>query len=86
MTEVTLLSAFLLGLMGAGHCLGMCGGIIGSLSMATNHSAWGNIFYYQVGRIASYSLIGLAAGLIGAGVATASHYPFFRLFPLCYSS
>ncbi|HCW89878.1 MAG TPA: cytochrome biogenesis protein, partial [Marinobacter sp.] len=37
MADAVMLSypgAFLIGLMGSGHCLGMCGGISASLSMA----------------------------------------------------
>lgn len=29
-----LLSAFTLGLLGGGHCVGMCGGLMGALGMA----------------------------------------------------
>lgn len=29
-----LLSAWVLGLLGGGHCLGMCGGLMGALTMA----------------------------------------------------
>lgn len=66
MTETTLISAFVLGLMGASHCLGMCGGIISSLSIATNeHRKWFNISYYQLGRILSYGFFGFVAGFIG---------------------
>ncbi|TQV77532.1 sulfite exporter TauE/SafE family protein [Aliikangiella marina] len=66
--STTLVGAFILGLMGASHCVGMCGGIIGSLSMATKDSAkkWINISLYQFGRIASYTLFGLIAGWIGS--------------------
>lgn len=63
----SLFSAFILGLMGSGHCIGMCGGIISSLSIATEDKAnrWYNISLYQFGRILSYSFFGLIAGIIG---------------------
>ncbi|RKZ73111.1 MAG: sulfite exporter TauE/SafE family protein, partial [Candidatus Parabeggiatoa sp. nov. 1] len=32
-TELTLLSAFIAGLVGSTHCVGMCGGIVGLLTM-----------------------------------------------------
>ena len=31
--EATLVSAFLVGLLGSTHCLGMCGGIVGALTL-----------------------------------------------------
>ena len=33
MPESTYLSLFLIGLLGGTHCVGMCGGIVGALSM-----------------------------------------------------
>lgn len=55
--------------MGAGHCLGMCGGIAAALSFAVPDASFIRKLYlllsYNVGRISSYVLIGLLAGLIG---------------------
>jgi sulfite exporter TauE/SafE len=31
--ELTLASAFMIGLLGSTHCIGMCGGIVGALTM-----------------------------------------------------
>lgn len=71
-----LLTAFLLGLLGSGHCFAMCGGIAGALSMraggqagATTRSAALTMPLYSVGRIGSYALLGAIAGTLGA-VAT----------------
>ncbi|MCX7627870.1 MAG: sulfite exporter TauE/SafE family protein [Methylophilaceae bacterium] len=68
MPELTLISAFLVGLLGGGHCVGMCGGIVGAVSMtlpgARPHS--GYLLAYNAGRIASYTLAGLVAGLVGS--------------------
>lgn len=71
-----LLTAFMLGLLGSGHCIAMCGGIAGALAMraggghgATVSSAAIATPLYSVGRIGSYALLGAAAGLLGA-VAT----------------
>lgn len=63
----TLLGALILGLMGGSHCIGMCGGIIGSLSLATKETGrkWLNISLYQLGRIASYSVFGVLGGWLG---------------------
>lgn len=62
-----LLSVFVTGLLGAGHCLGMCGGIVGALSMAAANSRerWLRLVLYNMGRIASYSLLGAVVGYLG---------------------
>ena len=68
-----LLTAFMLGLLGSGHCIAMCGGIAGALAMraggssgATMSSAAIATPLYSIGRIGSYALLGAAAGLMGA--------------------
>lgn len=68
MIEATQASAaFLLGLSGAGHCLGMCGGIAAALNLG-DHRSGAITFSYHGGRVASYTilggLLGLAAGSI----------------------
>lgn len=57
-----LASAFVLGLMGGAHCIAMCGGIIGALSLGvdarrTSYRLW-LLVLYNMGRLAGYSLIG----------------------------
>jgi len=73
--SVTFTSAFLLGLFSTVHCIGMCGGIIGALSLSLpvqirNHKT--NLFAfvaaYNLGRISSYTLAGLIAGTVGTSV------------------
>ena len=54
---------FLVGLMGAGHCVGMCGGIAAALGGASRKLPV--LAGYNLGRISSYTLVGLMAGLIG---------------------
>ncbi|MCL6271008.1 sulfite exporter TauE/SafE family protein [Sansalvadorimonas sp. 2012CJ34-2] len=71
MTELSLTAAFLLGLLGAGHCVGMCGGIMAALSLhRPDENRWSLhnlsiIFGYNLGRITSYAIIGLLMGLLG---------------------
>ncbi|MBI5783179.1 MAG: sulfite exporter TauE/SafE family protein [Gammaproteobacteria bacterium] len=74
-TEITLVSAFLVGLLGSTHCLGMCGGIVGALTLGLKddirRSPWSLFPYlaaYNLGRIASYTLAGAALGLASAQV------------------
>ncbi|MCW8878546.1 MAG: sulfite exporter TauE/SafE family protein [Kangiellaceae bacterium] len=81
MLSAELVSAFLLGLLGAGHCLGMCGGIIGTLSVATDSGSkkWLRIVSYQYGRIASYTFFGLVAGWIGFQLSGTSDIPWLTV-------
>lgn len=72
--DVTLLSAFLVGLLGSTHCLGMCGGIVSALTFGLRddlrRSPWTLAPYllaYNVGRVSSYVVAGVIAGAIGAG-------------------
>ncbi len=66
MNETSLLSALGLGLAGAGHCLGMCGGIASALSLGGSRSL-AVTFAYHGGRIGSYTLLG---GLLGAAAGS----------------
>lgn len=65
-----LTAAFLLGLFSSAHCVGMCGGIMGALSMAIPAEAktrrWFILLSYNLGRIGSYTLIGALAGVMAA--------------------
>lgn len=58
-------AAFAAGLLGGVHCAGMCGGIVGSLSIASRGPAWSRQLAFNTGRIASYSLAGAAFGGLG---------------------
>jgi sulfite exporter TauE/SafE len=68
-------AAFLIGLLGSVHCIGMCGGIVGALTMglpvATRRSSAGMLAYllaYNIGRITSYAVAGALAGVAGSSV------------------
>lgn len=63
-------SALLLGLSGAGHCLGMCGGIAAALSLGGVRSNAMTLAYHS-GRIASYTLLGALLGF-AAGIVDIS--------------
>lgn len=64
-------AAFLVGLLGGVHCIGMCGGIVGALTLGLppeRRLGWGALPYqlaYNAGRIASYSLAGALVGGLG---------------------
>ncbi len=61
---------FLLGVSGAGHCLGMCGGVATALNLGGNRSAALTLWYHS-GRLMSYcvigSFLGAGAGMINSG-------------------
>ena len=74
--EISYFSAFLIALLGGVHCFGMCGGIVGVLTMglasetrARFTSILPYILAYNAGRVLSYTVAGILAGGIGAWVA-----------------
>ncbi len=67
MPEISLLTAFLAGLLGGAHCVGMCGGIVAAMSFQGGRRQPVSFHLgYNLGRIASYTLAGALAGLIGS--------------------
>lgn len=65
MPEASLLAVLLLGLLGAGHCAGMCGGIVSALSAQSGGTRVRLHLAYSTGRIASYATAGAIAGSLG---------------------
>jgi sulfite exporter TauE/SafE len=64
---------FILGLVSTVHCLGMCGGIIGALTLnlpkSIRDSRWRMLPYvvaYNLGRVTSYVFMGAIVGAAGA--------------------
>jgi len=73
--ELTLVSAFLVGLLGSTHCIGMCGGIVGALTLGLHddirRSPWRLFPYlaaYNLGRIAAYTVAGALLGAVSAQI------------------
>lgn len=86
MNELTIVAAFMIGLLGSTHCIGMCGGIVGALTMGlpetTRQSAFKLLPYlvtYNSGRLISYTLAGLIVGLLSSSAGS-----FFQIgqFPI----
>lgn len=65
MSDAGFLALFLVGLLGGTHCVGMCGGIVGALSMGVS-ARWSMHLAYNAGRILSYAAAGAIAGALGA--------------------
>jgi sulfite exporter TauE/SafE len=64
---IVLSAAFLSGILGGIHCTAMCGGIASSLNARNRSHIFTHAVLLNVGRVASYTLAGLLAGIIGAG-------------------
>jgi sulfite exporter TauE/SafE len=66
-------AALVLGLLGSGHCVAMCGGIATALELAvapTTRSRATVRAGYQAGRLTGYATAGALAGGLGAGLFT----------------
>jgi sulfite exporter TauE/SafE len=80
MLETNLFAAFLTGLLGGTHCVGMCGGIVAAMSFQGN-ARQPFVFHlgYSAGRMVSYAALGALVGLIGsAAFLSDSLYPLQR--------
>ena len=72
-----LLGAFVVGLLGGVHCLAMCGGIVGALTLgqggarASEPGFWLLQLAYNLGRLTSYVVAGALAGGLGLLLASA---------------
>jgi len=67
MEQVDLVGMFMLGLLGTGHCVGMCGPLIFALPGRTGRlmpHVW-----YHLGRVTTYTAVGGILGGMGAGLA-----------------
>ena len=78
-----LITAFFVGLLGSGHCFGMCGGIaagLGSLPGANENQAntkprISSAFLFNFGRLLSYACLGLISAWLFAKLGHALNIP-----------
>ena len=65
--------AFVIGLGGSVHCLGMCGPIALAIPMKNYHlnAVLINRLIYNLGRISTYGAMGLVVGVLGLGIEIA---------------
>lgn len=63
--------ALMTALLGSGHCLGMCGGLVAAFTLSPQGRAGGLPFQllYHVGRTLTYILLGALVGWLGSAVA-----------------
>lgn len=78
--------AFSIGILGGAHCIGMCGGIMGALTMAVPADSraamsrrWQLVLTYNLGRILSYLFIAWLFYVIVAGVEHYFAWQFMRI-------
>ncbi|MGF1702544.1 sulfite exporter TauE/SafE family protein [Photobacterium makurazakiensis] len=73
-----LYAAFFIGLMGAGHCLSMCGGVAAAITLGLpgqqQAKRWPYLAFYNLGRLFSYMIAGAVIGGAFAGLANFSGY------------
>jgi sulfite exporter TauE/SafE len=69
-----LYSAFVVGLLGSFHCLGMCGPLVLALPVNAQNKAkaLSGRLLYNSGRIVTYSLVGLIMGMFGQSLSFVS--------------
>lgn len=70
--EASFIAAFLVGLLGGVHCIGMCGGIVGALTFGlpaevrqSPTRVFPYLLAYNVARISAYTLAGALMGGLG---------------------
>ncbi len=71
MIAETVIAAFTMGVIGSFHCVGMCGPLALALPLKNDDlsSKFTGALLYNSGRVITYSLFGLLAGLLGKSVA-----------------
>jgi sulfite exporter TauE/SafE len=65
MTEFSYSIAFMTGLLGSGHCLGMCGGLVTGFFMKLGAKNFTPYLAYHLARVAVYTAIGIVAAMLG---------------------
>jgi uncharacterized protein len=68
MSHLDLTSMFFLGLLGTGHCLGMCGPLV--LAFPASTGKFSSHLFYHLGRMITYTGIGAMVGGAGAFLST----------------
>jgi len=66
-----LYSMVVLGLLGTGHCVGMCGPLV--LALPGRQGRLRAHLLYHLGRITTYTIVGAILGAIGAGLTGLGH-------------
>ena len=70
LTRFDVLSMAVLGLLGMGHCLGMCGPLV--IAFPGRLGTLAAQLWYHIGRIGAYTLVGAVLGVIGGAIGRLS--------------
>lgn len=65
--------AGLTGLLGGVHCVGMCGGIVAATALQGGEMRVRLLLGYNLGRLASYGVAGMLAGMLGSAALLSQH-------------
>ncbi len=77
-----IIAAWMMGLLGSFHCIGMCGPIALSLPLK-NDNAWSKFsgaLLYNSGRIVTYTLFGFFFGLVGKSISLFGYQQWLSIF------
>ncbi len=79
--ESVYITAFIVGVLGGVHCLGMCGGVVGGLTFSLEsrvQASWWRMMSFQlaynIGRLSSYAIIGAIFGALGVGLGSVAAF------------
>ncbi|MEY2631844.1 MAG: hypothetical protein RIR00_498 [Pseudomonadota bacterium] len=70
--------AFVAGLAGSGHCLGMCGGLVSAFFMKLGARGVWPYLAYHGGRIGIYGLVGALAAALGAVLVASGRFGLWQ--------
>jgi len=62
--------AFMTGLLGSGHCAGMCGALVAGFFMKTEKKSVWPYLSYHFARITMYTLVGITAAILGIALVS----------------
>lgn len=72
--EFSYMLAFMTGLLGSGHCLGMCGGLVSGFFLKLGAKGVWPYLAYHMARVGIYGIVGLIAAAIGAVLVSTGQF------------
>lgn len=78
LSELSYWLAFMTGLLGSGHCLGMCGGLVSAFFMRLGARGIWPYLAYHAARVSVYAVIGVIAAALGAVLVATGQFGKFQ--------